>query len=538
MELEPAQEMELKILALQKPMNEIIERGDSSVQQFYRDATVFLTGGSGFIGKQLIEKLFRSCAIKKLYMLLRPSRGKTIQERLTSILKDPVYDQLRSKQPGFADKIFVMEGDVAELKLGLSEENWTTLTEEVDIIFHVAATVRFNEPLKMATLINLRGTREAVALGKECKHLKCFNHTSTAFAHATESRIENDVEEKFYPSPVPPEALISMVETVDEDKLNALTPNLIADWPNTYTFTKALAEELIRRAAGDMPVCIVKPPVVTSAYIEPAPGWIDMKTCFSSILGALLGAGLGLFHVLLSKQDNPISFAPVDYVNNAIIAASWDAAERRKMGDPEIPIYTVSSSRCGTNWKFLGDTLRTDELLKLVSPKAMWYTSLIECSNDYVYWVLTWLFHYIPGYAIDAIIDVLGVRPKGLPKLVKIYSKAYSISQVYRYFSFNYWIFKDDNLRSMIQRMSPADKVIYNCDVTNIDYTDLIKTWCVGLRRFIIKDNLVGSAASYNRQKYLLKYANYTALALYFYLIYYVLATILSLFVTIVGYFI
>ena len=57
--MDPAQEFEAKLLARLKPVHEVTALGTSAVQQFYNGATVFLTGGSGFLGKQLIEKLLR-----------------------------------------------------------------------------------------------------------------------------------------------------------------------------------------------------------------------------------------------------------------------------------------------------------------------------------------------------------------------------------------------------------------------------------------------------------------------------------------------
>lgn len=63
---------------------------DTEVQRFYRGTNVFLTGGSGFIGNILIEKLLRSCHINKLYLLLRPKRGKDINKRLEDMFSGPV----------------------------------------------------------------------------------------------------------------------------------------------------------------------------------------------------------------------------------------------------------------------------------------------------------------------------------------------------------------------------------------------------------------------------------------------------------------
>jgi fatty acyl-CoA reductase len=38
-----------------------------------------------------------------------------------------------------------------------------------------------------------------------------------------------------------------------------LTPNFLGQHPNTYTFTKSLAENLILEKARDLPIAIVRP---------------------------------------------------------------------------------------------------------------------------------------------------------------------------------------------------------------------------------------------------------------------------------------
>ena len=52
---------------------------------------VFVTGGSGFMGKVLLEKLLRSCPdIACIYVLLRPKKGVPVQERIKTIAKSAV----------------------------------------------------------------------------------------------------------------------------------------------------------------------------------------------------------------------------------------------------------------------------------------------------------------------------------------------------------------------------------------------------------------------------------------------------------------
>lgn len=55
---------------------------NSVVSEWYRDKTVFITGGTGFMGKVLVEKLLRSCPVKKIYMLVRSKRGADVRQRV------------------------------------------------------------------------------------------------------------------------------------------------------------------------------------------------------------------------------------------------------------------------------------------------------------------------------------------------------------------------------------------------------------------------------------------------------------------------
>lgn len=62
----------------------------SEIREFYKDAKVFITGATGFVGKTLIEKLLRVTEVDTVYILIREKKGKTVQERLDKIFNNPV----------------------------------------------------------------------------------------------------------------------------------------------------------------------------------------------------------------------------------------------------------------------------------------------------------------------------------------------------------------------------------------------------------------------------------------------------------------
>jgi fatty acyl-CoA reductase len=45
--------------------------------------------------------------------------------------------------------------------------------------------------------------------------------------------------------------------------------------PNSYTLSKHFAEQIVLDYYDRLPVCIVRPSIVTAAVNEPFPGWID-----------------------------------------------------------------------------------------------------------------------------------------------------------------------------------------------------------------------------------------------------------------------
>ena len=160
------------------------ETSPKIISEFYENASIFITGSTGFLGKVLVEKLLRSCSgLKTIYLLLRPKRGMTSEHRFVEFVKNSIFDRIRSERPEVLDKLVYITGDVTQAHLGLSEKDIHELVHNVNIVFHVAATVRFNESLKDAANLNTIGTKRLLEICSKMENLQSLVHVSTAYSN-------------------------------------------------------------------------------------------------------------------------------------------------------------------------------------------------------------------------------------------------------------------------------------------------------------------------------------------------------------------
>lgn len=222
------------------------------------------------MGKVLIEKLLRSAPdLHRIFLLIRSKKNKTPDERLQELKKIPVFDRLRAECPDSFGKLYAIDGDVTELGLGIGADD-LRLMEHVSVIFHSAASVRFDDPLQSAILMNTRGTVEVMKFAESLKGIRSVLHVSTTYCNPT----IKVVEEHIYPPNGDWRVAIQIAERFDEDTLNALTPKYTNQEPNTYTFTKGLAEQVVKEYSNRLPVVIYRPSIVVSSLDEPMPGMV------------------------------------------------------------------------------------------------------------------------------------------------------------------------------------------------------------------------------------------------------------------------
>nr|XP_043067575.1 fatty acyl-CoA reductase wat-like [Drosophila bipectinata] len=288
--------------------------------------------------------------------MVRSKRGRNIEDRLKMWQADPIFEVLLRSKPDAMQRVHPIAGDCSEPDLGISEQDKRILTSEVQVVIHGAATVRFSEPLHVALAINTRATRLMLQLAKEMKKLVAYLHVSTAYSNSVLFRIE----EKFYPELLTcgSEKVLALSELVSDQVLDGMEPALRGDFPNTYTYTKALAEDVILKEAGSLPVSIFRPSFIIPTYKEPLVGWIDN---LYGPIGMMYGIAFGVLRVVSFKENALSSMVPVDYAANVALATVCKASMDKQItlrNSIDVPpkIYAFGSSK-----NILRDQLSSEE---------------------------------------------------------------------------------------------------------------------------------------------------------------------------------
>jgi HAD superfamily hydrolase (TIGR01490 family) len=365
---------------------------------------IAVTGGTGFLGTALIERLMRSVPGCELVLLIRPGKRSTVAQRAKrEIFRNDAFDRLRTElgkdafDAAIDRRVQVVAGDVGTDGLGLSEADRAVLAS-CDIVIHSAATVSFDSPLDGAVEVNLLGpSRIALTLQDlgVTPHLVAVStcyvagnrrgaapeepvHESPFFVDADwraevegARRARQDAESESRT----PEALERFRAQARRELGAAGTPALAAKteqrrqtwvkdrmveagraraaslgWPDAYAYSKAFGERALLQQRGDIPVSIVRPSIIESAWAEPRPGWIRGFRMAEPII---ISYARGLLKEFPGVPEGTIDVIPVDMVVAAVIAAAAG-------GPPEEPEITqvASGSTNPLRYRMLVDLVR------------------------------------------------------------------------------------------------------------------------------------------------------------------------------------
>ncbi|XP_030370365.1 putative fatty acyl-CoA reductase CG5065 [Scaptodrosophila lebanonensis] len=452
--------------------------GESDVAKWYAGKTILVTGATGFMGKVLVEKLLRSCGeLKAIYLLIRSKKDIAASVRREQYFKCVIFNQLLETNPDIVNKVHVVKGDVLEPDLGLSADNINTLSSTVEVVFHCAANVRFDQPLRPMVRMNVAGTLKLLRLAEKMKNLQALVHVSTSYCQCNESVLE----ERAYPAPQNPFAIIEMVDTMDDAALAEITPTLLNGLPNTYAYSKALSEDLICRYNKKLPIIIARPSIVTAAIQEPLPGWIEGV---NGPTGLMIGAARGVIRSMHCNPNYRSTVIPVDKAINGMILCGYRRGNDNLKSNQVQFCNLCITSKALMSW---GESIETGRKFFYETPLsfALWYPGGSIKKNYYHHLLCVIFFHYLPAYFIDFWLMVFGQKPF----LVKIQKRISTGLKLLQYYTTKDWVFINDRFQEMSNKLSLTDQHIFDTSVSQVNWERYISNYIVGMRTYILGES-------------------------------------------------
>src|ERR1044071_2229665 len=296
---------------------------------------------------------------------------------------DPVRERYGAAFEDFIrDKVRLVNGDISEERLGFTEEEAEAVAGDIDVLINSAGNVTFNPPLESALRTNVVGTQNVIKFVKRMKR-PALVHISTCFVAGTRAGPvwESDPVAGYFPRKEELPGVefdaeqerrdcARLAERVKEEARDALqaarfrelarkrltdegrdpadldamglavarerkvwTRERLTDlgteraafwgWPNIYTYTKSLGEQLVAAEEG-INLTIVRPSIVESAKDYPFPGWNEGFTTTAPVI----------FIALKGQQQIPVNdklildITPVDRPPAVTPAAPAEAMVR------------------------------------------------------------------------------------------------------------------------------------------------------------------------------------------------------------------
>ena len=323
------------------------------LKTYYADKVILLTGGTGLVGRILLETMIRRLPeIRRIYVLIRPKvrpGGAVLssEERLwQEIQGSEAFDLLR-KQHGdafpqmFLEKVKAVTGDLSQERMGLDEETYCRLQGEVQIIINCAAVVTFDAPIDAALNLNILGPQRVLEFARGSQY-PVLAHVSTCYVNATragpilEAPLDprqslaqiNGTSQKPYDVEEEVAAIRRWVEESRKSSLGvAEAEQRMAakgmewahsrGWHDVYTFTKAMGEQMFVRHLGDVRSVIIRPAIIESIWLSPQPGWLNG---FRMLDPLIVAYGKGRMPDFPGNAKGILDIIPADLVVNAMLA--------------------------------------------------------------------------------------------------------------------------------------------------------------------------------------------------------------------------
>ena len=141
---------------------EISPGGAPRITRLSEASSVLVTGTTGFLGAFLLDELLRATGPDTRFYCLARDRGSGQGGSANRVLDTLRFYGLAGHSAG--DRIVPVAGDLTQPRMGLDSDEYRRLAEEVDLIFHCAASVNYAYPYSAARPHTVGGTLEVLKL--------------------------------------------------------------------------------------------------------------------------------------------------------------------------------------------------------------------------------------------------------------------------------------------------------------------------------------------------------------------------------------
>ncbi len=443
------------------------------------------------------------------------------------------------------EKVYAVEGDLAYERLGLSDADYETLQREVQIFINSGGLVKFDPPIDASLQSNVLGAKYAVELAKRCNNA-IFLHVSTAYVRGArpgrvpeelhppyETYAEQYQAEKGEAIPCTLDAEIEDIQCLSEqvrneanqpEKLNQFRREALRNlgavteerlnrqisvqrqkwveqrlideglkrahargWNDTYTYMKALGEQMITKMRGDLPTAIIRQSIMESSLEDPEPGWLGGALRMADPL--IVGFGKGRLPDFPGDPNSILDIIPADFVINAMLAATVQTYHQRG-----IEVYHIASG--SRNPLTFGD---------IVTITHDYFTRQPLLDNGKPIPVPVWKFPDEAKFQSDfrykmRLLDIASSWLGRIPlrwakrKERRIAVKRNAIETLLHYvqiygpyvrLSFEFEIGKTE---ALYHALSPSDQQLFNFDISRIDWRDYLQEIHIpGIKRHFLK---------------------------------------------------
>jgi thioester reductase-like protein len=243
--------------------------------------TIFMTGFPGFIAGRLVERLAREGA--RFILLVQPSLAARAQQDIAGIV---------AKTGADTRNFSIVEGDITQPDLGLSQEDLGSARSQTQTLFHLAAIYDLAVERELAQRVNVQGTEHVNQFAKSIPSLKRYHYVSTCYVAGRRRGLIRE-------------------EELRHD----------AGFRNHYEESKYMAEVSVDELKSELPVTIHRPAVVVGSSKTGETAKYDGIYYLIHYLRKWPG---GLSLVNIGNSEVCLNLVPIDFVIEAMVALAKD----------------------------------------------------------------------------------------------------------------------------------------------------------------------------------------------------------------------